>query len=61
MNQQELHDKIENWVNNLKSGDGDYKKLYTENLMELYIITGCAGIADQQLLTDMKEMVKNYE
>jgi len=58
MKQQKLHNKIEKWVKNLKSGDGDYKKIYTENLLELYMIVDCANLMETSLYNDLKEMVE---
>jgi len=53
-----IRSRVEKWVARLKSGDGDWKKFYTENYMELLSILECATTADVSLHKDLKHLVR---
>ena len=45
---------IEEWIWGLKSGIGDWKKVYTEDYMDLLKKLGVATEADELLLEDLQ-------
>ena len=52
-----IREIVAEWIKNLKSGDGDWKKVYTENYMDLLIKLGVANPADKMLLADLKGII----
>ena len=42
-------EEIHKWITNLRSGDGDYKKVYTNNYMDLLLKLGIGNQAHQDL------------
>ena len=53
-----LRTTIEQWIASLRSGDGDYKKLYTEDYLLLLQVLGINTPADDHLMVQLSELVK---
>ncbi len=49
---------VEEWMKNLKSGNGDYKRVYVENYIELLIALDVENIADRELLKNLNDLTK---
>ena len=49
---------IEVWVKNLKSGNGDYKRVYVEDYLELLIALDVENVADRELLKNLNDLTK---
>jgi len=55
-----MRDLIDEWVALLHSGDGDYKKLYTEDYLILLKIIGLNNVADDDLFNQLNNWTKNH-
>ncbi len=58
MEEKETKSKIEKWMTNLKSGNGDYKRVYVEDYVRLLILLGVATKPDEWLLKELTELSK---
>jgi len=52
--EEEIRTIVQKWVSGLKSGTGDWKKVYTEDYMDLLNKLGVATEADELLIEDMQ-------
>ena len=55
-----MREKLNEWIKNLCSGDGDYKKIYVEDWLRLLKITNQSTPADDDLLTDLKDLARRH-
>ena len=53
-----LRKTIEQWIASLRSGEGDYKKIYTEDYLLLLQALGLNTPADDHLMIQLSELVK---
>ena len=51
---------IDTWIASLRSGDGDYKKVYTEDYLLLLKTLGLNNVADDDLLKQISNWTKNH-
>jgi hypothetical protein len=47
-------DKVSEWMKSLRSGSGDYKKVYTEDYLRLLQMLEINNYADDDLLNNLK-------
>ena len=52
---------IDAWIKGLRSGNGDYKKVYVEDMLSLYKLLGISNPADNQLLDDLVKLKEKYK
>jgi len=51
---------IDTWIASLRSGDGDYKKVYTEDYLLLLKTLGLNNLADDGLLEQLNALTMNH-
>ncbi len=61
MDKETMKKTIQEWIAKLKSGNGDYKKVYVEDYLNLLAELEISSIADQQLNKDLRNLAKKYE